>query len=775
MIGQAIVYYGLYFMQLVAVTSVIAISSESVFGVMQLLWWSFIFAVGLRCGWLKHKKTDNNYEQFGNVIALLGMLVFLLLLSVEGLVAALLSMVLWAQAAQNFTLSERRGLYYTFGITFILVLYAAANSKSGLFLFFMAAYVLVAMFTLYTHYLDQRNEAMTMHVESLGKVPILGPVVGLSSLVVLVGITLYLGIPRPPALHFGGVAASGGHQYNNKQWEKSADHPQDVSSSNSDRRDNTENIRSENRPSEPGEEDNKLTKEDALKDRLLSEKTDGKFGLVNDETLSNASVRRHSVVYRGFEERFDINHTTEAALSNALVLYMRADRPLYLKGKVFDMFDGRYWTRSNHRDQKHRLKEGVFQTGSTNDKEEIPVYQEITMAIDYGDTIFSAERLYKLTFPGGVIAQDSYGALKAPANLRKDTVYSAVSYIGYVNKRPASKGSAEVSSEKYLQLPKNMSARTLALASRVTNNMGTPLEKALALENHLRTEYDYTFSTVLDKSESIPLDKFLFETRRGHCEYFASAMTVMLRTLNIPARLVTGFSATNHNPLTGYYEVRGLDAHAWVEGYFPEHGWVLFEPTAFYDLPTQDDSYNVAESIERYFTRLADMAQTIDPDTLETSWLQWWSDLFKGIGEIWQLLIDSLRTLAYQITSWLKGGGLVIIVLLSIVVSAFYFSRHILRAHLALMQMRTGKNDAEFVMRKAYRALEQYYAGRGSPRDTAWTVAEYAEYLQERFAGKAAPINVIAENYVQVRYGKGTPGSTAAEEIVEHFRNIIRR
>ena len=72
---------------------------------------------------------------------------------------------------------------------------------------------------------------------------------------------------------------------------------------------------------------------------------------------------------------------------------------------------------------------------------------------------------------------------------------------------------------------------------------------------------------------------FLFETKTGHCEYFASAMAIMLRLQGVPARLVTGFSATNKNPLTGYFEVRALDAHAWVEAYFPAHGWVTFEPT----------------------------------------------------------------------------------------------------------------------------------------------------------------------------------------------------
>ena len=76
-----------------------------------------------------------------------------------------------------------------------------------------------------------------------------------------------------------------------------------------------------------------------------------------------------------------------------------------------------------------------------------------------------------------------------------------------------------------------------------------------------------------------PLADFLFVRKRGHCEYFASSMAIMLRTLGIPSRVVNGFRTSEFNDLTGNYVIRASSAHSWVEAYFPGYGWVSFDPT----------------------------------------------------------------------------------------------------------------------------------------------------------------------------------------------------
>lgn len=129
----------------------------------------------------------------------------------------------------------------------------------------------------------------------------------------------------------------------------------------------------------------------------------------------------------------------------------------------------------------------------------------------------------------------------------------------------------------YLQLP-HLDPRVAALAGQVTASATSNYKRAKAIEQYLRTNFGYTLE-LPGMREPDPLARFLFERKKGHCEYFASSMTMMLRTLGIPARVVNGFRGGEYNDLTSSYIVREKDAHSWVEAYFPEYGWVTFDPT----------------------------------------------------------------------------------------------------------------------------------------------------------------------------------------------------
>jgi protein-glutamine gamma-glutamyltransferase len=131
--------------------------------------------------------------------------------------------------------------------------------------------------------------------------------------------------------------------------------------------------------------------------------------------------------------------------------------------------------------------------------------------------------------------------------------------------------------DRYLQLPA-LDSRIPPLAVQATAGAANPYDKAVALEKYLRTHYGYTLElTALPVND--PLATFLFVRRAGHCEYFASAMTVMLRSLGIPARYINGFQTGEYNDVGGDFIVRASDAHSWVEAYFPGAGWVEFDPT----------------------------------------------------------------------------------------------------------------------------------------------------------------------------------------------------
>ncbi len=162
---------------------------------------------------------------------------------------------------------------------------------------------------------------------------------------------------------------------------------------------------------------------------------------------------------------------------------------------------------------------------------------------------------------------------------------------------------------KYLQLPGTLDPRTVALAREITASATSNYERAHAIESYLRKSFGYTLD-LPGLRESDPIANFLFERKKGHCEYFASSMAVMLRTLGIPARVVNGFRGGEFNDLNNSYILRSKDAHSWVEVYFPEYGWATFDPTPA--VGVGDDSQGGA------WARLG-----LYMDVLRETWREW--------------------------------------------------------------------------------------------------------------------------------------------------------
>ncbi len=134
---------------------------------------------------------------------------------------------------------------------------------------------------------------------------------------------------------------------------------------------------------------------------------------------------------------------------------------------------------------------------------------------------------------------------------------------------------------RYLAIPADLPPRVAELAHRWTDGLATNDAKARTIEEHLRREYGYDLKSP-SQGKPQPVDHFLFESRRGHCEFFSTAMAMMLRAVGVPSRNVTGFVGGTWNRFGRYYAVREGDAHSWVEAYIdhPSHpGWQTFDPT----------------------------------------------------------------------------------------------------------------------------------------------------------------------------------------------------
>jgi Transglutaminase-like superfamily/Domain of unknown function (DUF4129) len=131
----------------------------------------------------------------------------------------------------------------------------------------------------------------------------------------------------------------------------------------------------------------------------------------------------------------------------------------------------------------------------------------------------------------------------------------------------------------YLQLPPSLPERVRALAAHITNGAPNPYEKALRIQDYLRLTYPYKLDTPAPPNDRDVVDYFLFEAPGGFCTYYASAMVVMLRAQGVPARIVSGYAMGAYDFQRGAYRVPASAAHAWVQVYFPQYGWIEFEPT----------------------------------------------------------------------------------------------------------------------------------------------------------------------------------------------------
>jgi hypothetical protein len=138
---------------------------------------------------------------------------------------------------------------------------------------------------------------------------------------------------------------------------------------------------------------------------------------------------------------------------------------------------------------------------------------------------------------------------------------------------------------RYLQLPRTVPRRVIDLAHEATRGAASAYDKAADLEMYLRTHFIYSTHVSAIPPEQDWVDYFLFDAKQGYCDYFATAMVVLLRADGVPARVASGFAPGEFDAATGVSTVRENHAHSWVEAYFPRFGWITFEPSAIRPLP----------------------------------------------------------------------------------------------------------------------------------------------------------------------------------------------
>jgi protein-glutamine gamma-glutamyltransferase len=255
------------------------------------------------------------------------------------------------------------------------------------------------------------------------------------------------------------------------------------------------------------------------------------------------------------------------------------------RGLALDSFDGRHWYNDNTKQTAVQpVSYGRFiiprEPGAENRPEETLRYKVLLSPIS-SDVVFAAAFARLITGGMRLVTLDETDSLHDNRNAFSPVQYEVVSQIGLPS--PSSLRAAPETFSRdirllYLRLPPEIDPRIKALAEDVASPAANNYDRAVQVRNYLRDNFGYTLEEQ-NVDPSNPLGSFLFTTRKGYCEYFASAMAIMLRTIGIPARLVNGFQTGSYNRYGKDFVVRARDAHSWVEVYFPGYGWIPFDPT----------------------------------------------------------------------------------------------------------------------------------------------------------------------------------------------------
>jgi protein-glutamine gamma-glutamyltransferase len=359
------------------------------------------------------------------------------------------------------------------------------------------------------------------------------------------------------------------------------------------------------------------------------------------------------------------------------------------------------------------------------------------------------------------------------------THFAGLRYVAYSDPTPPSPATLAAAGDAdrrayaaYLQIPPEITPRVRELAERITAGRKGPYAKAEAVLLYLKGSYRYT-NVMQSPGLREPLDDFLFERRAGHCEYFSSAMAILLRVVGVPTRNVDGFLGGEWNEYGRYIAVRGGDAHSWVEVWFDGVGWVTYDPT-----PSSID-VALARGGGGALDRLRRML-----DTLRLQWFKWVMEydlsrqlgLMKALGGLLGIGEDGLDTKALGrfVKAHRTAIGLTLVGIVAAVAAPIAWRRR--RRKLAETPAFARRPDHPLVT--LYARVGRALAHRGFARPDSQTPREHARALAEKGAPGAEDFAELTEAYYTVRYAPPPVAAAvdlaAARALAARVRQALR-
>jgi len=434
----------------------------------------------------------------------------------------------------------------------------------------------------------------------------------------------------------------------------------------------------------------------------------------------------------GLSDSMSPGTLTNLILSDAVAFRVAFSSPvpppkaLYWRGPVLRDFDGQTWTapRARFRDLQ---------------------YQAIGAPVEYEVTIEPSNKrwLFALDLPGRVpprAAVTSDFQLMSNSPITNRLRYGMESYLDARYGRTES----EASLQRALQLPAGFNPRTVELGKSLRRKFSDDNALVRHVLSMFRNEnFVYTTSPPLLGRDSI--DEFLFVTRSGFCEHYASAFTVLMRAAGVPARVVTGYQGGELNPLGHYMIVRQADAHAWTEAWLRDAGWVRVDPTAAVS-PLRVEA-GIAAAIPRrgalpLFARgdLQWQRQLrLTWDSIANAWNQW----VLGYNPERQRVL--LSRVGFSDATW------------RLMALALVCVTGLITLTLSLIMLRKLRIAVRDPVKRAYLKFCGKLARKGLPRELFEGPLDYADRLARIRPDLAPAISIITDLYVSLHYGIAQP------------------
>jgi transglutaminase-like putative cysteine protease len=476
----------------------------------------------------------------------------------------------------------------------------------------------------------------------------------------------------------------------------------------------------------------------------------------------------------GFSENVTLGQIGELKRDNAVVMHVRFEdvQPhggFKWRGVALDEFTGRGWRKSlearNATEKKN--DKGFFQVGTTEALHRLTTQTVFLEPIE-SPVLFGASRPIAIQGDFHFVRVDAEGAMQARKHEFERVLYKVFSDMTEPDSASLRSDSRPYppAFERYKQLPALLDPRIKALANAIVVNAqaGNRYDQAKAIEAYLQTQYGYSLQMRAGGSD--PLADFLFHVKTGHCEYFSTAMAVMLRTRGVAARVVNGFLPGEYNDAAAAYTVRQSDAHSWVEVYFPEsQAWVTFDPT-----PAAGRTEPVSAGLAARLGKYAEAFELIwfqyvvgydkqEQRSLATSL----SAHLKQYRHSLTQMADAIRQATATNSRTIALSGLFLVAAVVFFFAARRVRRFGWRRGLSFHKRQPNTETSPILF---YERLLALLASRGVKRDPNLTPLEFAGTLDLQ------PALAITRAYNRVRFGGQKLSSAELKEIERALRQL---